>query len=87
MRPCSCQETLIEQAVKVQTRGRITLPKDVRASLDADAGDEVVLREIAPGRFELKVRTRTAAIEKGTGPSRLNVRVRPKRTDQLDLPL
>lgn len=75
----------MDQTVKVQTRGRITLPQEVRDALHAETGDEVILRKTAPGRFELKVRRRTAALEKAR-PSRLAVAV-PSNTEQLDLPL
>lgn len=68
---------------KMQTRGRLTVPAEVRRALQLAVGDEVVFVETAPGRFEVKAEQRGAALLKRRRIARLEVPV--KR--QLDLPI
>jgi AbrB family looped-hinge helix DNA binding protein len=43
----------------VTSKGQITIPADVRVSLNVEAGDRVELVEIEPGRFEVIAATRS----------------------------
>jgi AbrB family looped-hinge helix DNA binding protein len=70
----------------VQSRGRITIPADVRRALQVAPGDEVVFVETAPGRFEIRANGRQAALLSNRRSSRLAVSV-GRRTPQLELPL
>jgi AbrB family looped-hinge helix DNA binding protein len=70
----------------VQSRGRITIPADVRRALQVAPGDEVVFIETAPGRFEIKANARHAALLSSRRSSRLEV-PGGRRTPQLELPL
>ena len=61
--------------VRIQSRGRLTLPREVRRALQLEPGSEVVLQETAPGRYELKTEARTPALlqepaRQSTGSSR-----------------
>jgi len=47
------------------TKGQITIPVEVRASLGVDAGDRVEFVEIAPGRYEFIAATRSVIALKG----------------------
>jgi antitoxin PrlF len=47
------------------TKGQITIPVEVRASLGVDAGDRVEFVEVAPGRFEFIAATRSVTALKG----------------------
>jgi antitoxin PrlF len=47
------------------TRGRITIPVDVRRALNVEAGDRVEFVEIEPGRFEVIAKTRSVRELKG----------------------
>jgi AbrB family looped-hinge helix DNA binding protein len=49
----------------VTSRGRITLPVDVRRSLRVHAGDRVEFVEVAPGRYEVVAATRPVTALKG----------------------
>lgn len=40
---------------RVQARGQITLPRDVRRASGISPGDTVSIRTVEPGRIELKV--------------------------------
>ncbi|WP_284620540.1 AbrB/MazE/SpoVT family DNA-binding domain-containing protein [Aquabacterium humicola] len=66
---------------RIQTRGRVTLPAEVRRALQVAGGDELVFVETAPGRYEVKAEARGAALLKRRRTARLEVPV--KR--QLDL--
>ncbi|MEO8311639.1 MAG: AbrB/MazE/SpoVT family DNA-binding domain-containing protein [Caldimonas sp.] len=43
----------------VTTKGQVTIPVDVRRTLNVDAGDRVEFVEIEPGRFEMIAATRS----------------------------
>jgi antitoxin PrlF len=47
------------------TKGQITIPVEVRASLGVDAGDRVEFVEVAPGRYEFIAATRSVTALKG----------------------
>ena len=47
------------------SKGQITIPADVRRSLNVDAGDRVEFVEVAPGRFEVVAATRSVRELKG----------------------
>lgn len=70
-------------SAKMQTRGRLTIPAEVRRALQVADGDELVFVETQPGRFEIKAEQRGAALLKRRRVARLEVPV--KR--QLDLPI
>jgi AbrB family looped-hinge helix DNA binding protein len=76
----------MQRSATVQTRGRVTLPAGIRQALRLAPGDDVVFVETAPGRFELKVQVRRAALLKRPHASRLEVAV-PRRSRQLELSL
>ena len=84
--------------VRIQSRGRLTLPREVRRALQLEPGSEVVLQETAPGRYELKTEARTPALLQNRRASRLEVAVErssaPRNskasatpTPQMELPL
>jgi len=78
-------------SVKVQTRGRVTLPAQLRLALDVRPGDEVEFVETSPGHFEVKTTSvKPALLRKTTPTNRTSVSVRSPHnagTPQLDLPL
>ena len=47
------------------TKGQITIPSEVRASLGVEAGDRVEFVEVAPGRYEFIAATRSVTALKG----------------------
>ncbi len=47
------------------SKGQITIPADVRRSLNVEAGDRVEFVQIEPGRFELIAATRSVRELKG----------------------
>jgi antitoxin PrlF len=47
------------------TKGQITIPAEVRASLGVDVGDRVEFVEVAPGRYEFIAATRSVTALKG----------------------
>lgn len=47
------------------TKGQITIPAQVRRSLNVEAGDRVEFVEVAPGRFEVVAATRSVRELKG----------------------
>jgi antitoxin PrlF len=49
----------------VTTRGRITIPVEVRNELKLDAGDRVRFVQIAPGRYEFVAATQSVTELKG----------------------
>jgi antitoxin PrlF len=49
----------------VTSKGQITIPVEVRASLKVEAGDRVEFVEVAPGRFEMVAATQSVAVLKG----------------------
>lgn len=69
------------QTARIQTRGRLTIPADIRRALQLADGDGVVFVETALGRFEIKAEPRPPALLKRRREARLDVPV--KR--QLDL--
>ena len=50
----------------VSSRGRITIPAEVRHALQLTAGDRVEFIEVAPGRYEFTAATRSVRGLKGT---------------------
>jgi antitoxin PrlF len=58
------QETFMATAT-LTTKGQITIPVEVRASLGVDAGDRVEFVEVAPGRYEIIAATRSVTALKG----------------------
>jgi AbrB family looped-hinge helix DNA binding protein len=73
--------------VKVQSRGPVTLPAQLRLALDLEPGDEVTFVETAPGRFEVQTQPKAALLRSGRPASRLTVQVRGRDERQQDLPL
>ena len=47
------------------SKGQITIPADVRRSLNVDAGDRVEFVQVEPGRFEVIASTRSVRELKG----------------------
>ena len=47
------------------SKGQITIPADVRRSLNVDAGDRVEFVQVEPGRFEVIASTRSVSELKG----------------------
>lgn len=47
------------------TKGQVTIPADVRRSLNIDAGDRIEFVQVEPGRFELVAATRSVRELKG----------------------
>jgi antitoxin PrlF len=47
------------------SKGRVTIPVNVRQSLNVEAGDRVEFVEVAPGRFEVIAATRSVTELKG----------------------
>ena len=77
-------------SVKVQTRGRVTLPSQLRVALDVQPGDELAFEETSPGHFEVKTISAKAALLRKTTPSNrtsASVRILDAKEPQLDLPL
>lgn len=71
----------MKQTARIQTRGRVTIPAEVRRALQVADGDELVFVETAPGLYEVKAEARGAALLKRRRTARLEVPI--KR--QLDL--
>ena len=74
------------QSVKLQSRGRLTLPSDVRKALGVEPGDQVEFHGTKPGRLEVKAARRAGALNDRTAVSRLDVAV-PKTKRQMELPI
>lgn len=51
--------------VKLTSKGRITIPADVRRDLKVDTGDRVEFIQIAPGRYEFVAATQSVTQLKG----------------------
>ena len=49
----------------LDSKGRITLPAELRAALGVGAGDRVEFVELAPGRYEFVATTRSVTDLKG----------------------
>ena len=47
------------------SKGQITIPSDVRRTLNVEAGDRVEFVQVGPGRFELVAATRSVRELKG----------------------
>ncbi len=52
-------------AATITSKGQITIPANVRQSLQVGAGDRVEFVEIDPGRFEMIAATRSVKTLKG----------------------
>jgi AbrB family looped-hinge helix DNA binding protein len=74
------------QAVKLQSRGRLTLPAEVRRALGVAPGDQVEFHETKAGRVEVKATRRAGALADRTAVSRLDVAL-PKTRRQMELPI
>ena len=74
------------QSAKIQTRGRLTLPAEVREALNVQPGDQVTFTETKPGRFEVKAEARSGALLERRPVSRLDVGV-PRTRRQMELPM
>ena len=74
------------QSAKVQSRGRLTLPAEVRQALKVEPGDQVTFTETRPGRFEVKAEGRSPALLERRPVSRLDVGV-PRMKRQMELPI
>ena len=74
------------QSVKLQSRGRLTLPSDVRKALGVEPGDQVEFHETKAGRLEVRAARRVGALNDHAAVSRLNVAL-PKTRRQLELPI
>ncbi|PUE30369.1 AbrB family transcriptional regulator [Limnohabitans sp. JirII-29] len=51
--------------VTLTSKGRITIPAEVRHDLKVDAGDRIEFIQLAPGRYELVAATQNIANLKG----------------------
>ncbi len=69
---------------KIQTRGRLTLPAEVRRALGAEQGDDIYFVETSPGRFEVRMQAPRAALLGAPREARMTTVV-PRRTGQLEL--
>jgi len=76
----------MQRSATVQTRGRVTLPLDIRQVLHVSPGDEVVFVQTAPGCCEVRAQARRAALLDHPRVSRLEAPVR-QRAPQMILPL
>ena len=47
------------------SKGQITIPADVRQSLNVEAGDRIEFVQVEPGRFELVAATQSVSALKG----------------------
>ena len=74
------------QAVKLQSRNRLTLPADVRKALGVEPGDQVEFHETKAGRVEVKATPRVGAVHDRSAITRLDVAV-PKTKRQMELPI
>ncbi len=52
-------------AATLTTKGQITIPADVRRSLNVEAGDRVEFVQVGPGRYEVIAATRSVRELKG----------------------
>ena len=60
----------------ITSKGQITIPVDVRADLNVDAGDRVEFIQITPGRYEFVAVTREVTPLKGMfGPAKKAVSI------------
>ncbi|PNG50435.1 hypothetical protein WDL1P1_00491 (plasmid) [Variovorax sp. WDL1] len=76
----------MQHTVTVQTRGRVTIPTAIRDALHLRQGDELLFVEEAPGKFELKVEPKRAALLGRRRSSRISM-TPPTRSPQLELNL
>jgi AbrB family looped-hinge helix DNA binding protein len=74
------------QSAKIQTRGRVTLPAEVRQALKVQPGDQVSFTETKPGHFEVRADGRSGALLERRRVSRLDVDV-PRAKRQMELPI
>ena len=74
------------QSAKIQSRGRLTLPANVRQALKVEPGDQITFTETKPGRFEAKAESRSGALLERRPVSRLDVDV-PRTKRQMELPI
>lgn len=73
----------MQTTARIQTRGRVNLPSEIRQALDVRPGDDLLFEEIAPGQFQVRSGKRPVLLQSDTR-SRLSVPV-PEHSGQLDL--
>jgi AbrB family looped-hinge helix DNA binding protein len=74
-------------SIKIQTRGRLTLPSEVRQSLGVEPGDRVQFVETMPGRFEVKAEPQRAGLLTKRAPvNRIDVPI-SRLNRQMKLPI
>ncbi|MBU1358652.1 MAG: AbrB/MazE/SpoVT family DNA-binding domain-containing protein [Gammaproteobacteria bacterium] len=59
----------------VTSKGQITIPAEVRRSLEVDTGDRIEFIQIEPGRFELIAATHSVKALKGMFKAKKSVSV------------
>ena len=74
------------QSAKIQSRGRVTLPVEVRQALKVEPGDQVTFTETKPGRFEVRAEGRAGALLERRPVARLDVTA-PRTKRQMELPM
>lgn len=74
------------QSVKLQSRGRLTLPSDVRKAVGVKPGDQVEFHKTETGRLEVRAARRASALNDRAAVSRLAV-AQPRTKRQLELPI
>ena len=72
-------------SARIQSRGRLTLPAEVREALKVEPGDQVTFTETKPGRFELKAEGVSGSLLERRPVSRLAVGV-PRTRRRMELP-
>ena len=84
--PSTARTGYAMQSAKIQTRGRLTLPAEVRQALNVEPGDQVTFKETKPGRFEVQAEARSGSLLERRPVSRLEVGV-PRTKRQMELPI
>jgi AbrB family looped-hinge helix DNA binding protein len=82
------REPDMADTARVQTRGRLTLPKEVRLALGVEDGDELVFEATSRGQVVLKAKPRKAALVAPQKPvDRLTVKLPKHDPRQMELTL